>query len=199
MQLNFLNFIISFFVLNTFNFAQDTLIFSDINGIIAVEAEHFYSQEKNLRRQWYSQTLDSSQDIQPDLDSNHSTTASNEAYLEILPDTRVTHNDSLVHGVSFSDIPGILGIISYKVNFNKSGRYYVWVRAYSSGTEDNGIHVGIDGTWPKTSKKMQWCDGKNSWYWESKQRTDANHCGEPYKIFLDVKEHGVHTISFSMR
>lgn len=62
-----------------------------------------------------------------------------------------------------------------------------------------GIHVGIDDTWPNSGKRMQWCDGKNTWHCESKQRTSANHCGEPYKIYLDVNTPGVHKISFSMR
>jgi hypothetical protein len=46
---------------------------------------------------------------------------------------------------------------------------------------------------------MQWCEGKNQWTWASKQRTDANHCGEPYHIFLDVDTKGEHTVQFSMR
>ena len=46
---------------------------------------------------------------------------------------------------------------------------------------------------------MQWCDGKDLWTWASKQRTDANHCGEPYLIYLDVDTKGEHNIQFSMR
>ncbi len=46
---------------------------------------------------------------------------------------------------------------------------------------------------------MQWCEGKNQWTWESKQRTDSIHCGEPKKIFLEIIEPGLHTIQFSMR
>ncbi|MCR9294214.1 MAG: DUF5060 domain-containing protein, partial [bacterium] len=76
---------------------------------------------------------------------------------------------------------------------------YVWVRAYSSGSEDNGLHVGIDGTWPESGQRMQWCEGKNSWWWESKQRTASEHCGVPYEIYVDVEEPGLHQIHFSMR
>jgi len=190
-------FLLVFISLNLF--AQDTLIFSDIDGVIAVEAEHYFSREKTEKRQWYHTYMGSSVIPLADGDPNHSSTASSGGYLEILPDTRRTHEDPLVVGVSFSNIPGVLAIVSYNVNFKTTGKYYVWVRAYSTGTEDNGIHVGIDGTWPSSGARMQWCDGKNTWYWESKQRTDANHCGEPYKIFIEVDEPGVHTVSFSMR
>ncbi|MDA8746391.1 DUF5060 domain-containing protein, partial [Rubripirellula amarantea] len=59
--------------------------------------------------------------------------------------------------------------------------------------------VGIDGQWPDSGQRMQWCEGKQQWRWESKQRTEKQHCGEPYKIFLEVTEAGEHEIAFSMR
>ena len=65
------------------------------------------------------------------------------------------------------------------------------IRAHSTGSEDNGLHVGIDGTWPETGRRLQWCAGKRTWRWESKQRTAEVHCGEPYRIYLDV-EAGLH-------
>ncbi|MCA9035904.1 MAG: DUF5060 domain-containing protein, partial [Planctomycetaceae bacterium] len=46
---------------------------------------------------------------------------------------------------------------------------------------------------------MQWCDGKNSWRWESRQRTETEHCGEAHQIFLEVPAAGIHEIQFSMR
>ncbi len=61
------------------------------------------------------------------------------------------------------------------------------------------MHVGIDGDWPASGQRMQWCTGKQSWHWESKQRTEQEHCGEPYKIYLDIEQPGEHTIAFSMR
>lgn len=35
--------------------------------------------------------------------------------------------------------------------------------------------------------------------WESRQRTQEVHCGEPFKIFLEITEPGLHEIQFSMR
>jgi hypothetical protein len=92
-----------------------------------------------------------------------------------------------------------MGLLVYPVRFDTPGRYYVWVRAYSTGSEDNGLHVGIDGTWPESGQRLQWCEGKHSWWWESKQRTQKEHCGEPHKIYLDIEQPGLHTIEFSMR
>ncbi len=74
-----------------------------------------------------------------DEDGSHCKDAGNNAYLEILPDTRVTHGDKLITGENFSNVAGQMGILHYRVKINKPGRYYVWVRAYSCGTEDNGL------------------------------------------------------------
>ncbi len=117
----------------------------------------------------------------------------------MLPDTRRTHADKLIKETNFAPQPGTTAVLDYEVNFQTPGKYYVWVRAHSTGTEDNGLHVGIDGQWPESGQRMQWCDGKKSWWWESKQRTEKEHCGEPFKIFLNVETAGPHTISFSMR
>ncbi|WP_271785147.1 carbohydrate-binding protein [Aquimarina algiphila] len=175
-----------------------TCIAVEKNGIVAVEAEHFEGQSKDENRRWYTFDSNTTGTPGPDPDPNHSDNASGNKYLEILPDTRVTHGDPLT-AESFSDQPGKTTIIDYKIKFTTSGKYFVWVRAHSTGTEDNGVHVGINGTWPASGQKMQWCEGKNKWTWESKQRTGANHCGEPQKIFLNIPSPGIHTISFSMR
>jgi hypothetical protein len=49
------------------------------------------------------------------------------------------------------------------------------------------MHVGIDGTWPETGQRMQWT-GKQKWAWGSKQRTEKQHGGEPYKLYLMVDQ-----------
>ena len=177
----------------------DQKIFEENEGVIAVEAEDFFEQSKISKREWFVFDGTSKNTPKPDPDGDHSENASNGKYIELLPDTRVTHDDPLENGVSFTNKAGEAAIISYKVNFKSAGKYFVWVRSYSTGSEDNGVHVGIDGTWPASGARMQWCGGKNQWSWESKQRTQANHCGEPEKIFLNVPSAGLHTVSFSMR
>ncbi len=156
-------------------------------GLVEVEAEDFTSQEKTEVRKWHIQR------------TGHAAKASGGAYIEVLPDTRRTHDDKLVAGENFSNTPGAMAVVHYPIRFTTPGRYHVWVRAYSTGPEDNGIHVGINGTWPESGRRMQWCEGKNAWTYASKQRTEKVHCGEPGLIYLDVKEPGVHTVSFSMR
>lgn len=189
-------------------------VFAEKAGLVVAEAEHFFEQTATDKRAFYlttkgltaegrterERTEEASQPkITPDGDPNHVAGASNGAYLEILPDTRRTHADKLIRGTNFAPEAGKMAVLSYKVNITTPGRYYVWVRAFSTGSEDNGLHVGIDGTWPESGQRLQWCEGKRSWRWDSKQRTEKNHCGEAGKIFLDIDQPGEHTVHFSMR
>lgn len=168
------------------------------DGFLLVEAENFDTQTATEIRKWDIINQDS-QEMEADPDSSHATSASEGKYLEVLPDTRTTHDDQLVKGENFMNEPGKMAILHYTVMINNPGRFYVWVKAFSTGTEDNGIHVGLDGEWPESGQRMQWCDGKHQWTWESKQRTVEEHCGVEKLIYLDIEDPGEHTISFSMR
>ncbi len=183
-------------------------VFGEADARIVVEAEHFESQSLEEERRWYEHKKSGSL---PDLEGSGNattwtrgilsaaTTASNKRLLRLLPDTRRTHDDKLIPGENFSNEPGKLAVLSYRVHFKQAGRYYVWVRAFSTGTEDNGLHVGLDGQWPQHGQRMQWCEGKNQWTWGCAQRTEEEHCGIPMEIYLDVNEPGIHTVRFSMR
>jgi len=188
-------FLYLFLLLPTILFAQN---YEEHDGLLSVEAEHFFKQEKEEIRKWYIIDQNTKMEL-PDPDSTHAETASGKRYIEILPDTRTNHDEKLNHGENFSNKAGKMAVVSYRIYVNNPGKYYIWVRAYSTGTEDNGIHVGLDGKWPESGQRMQWCEGKEKWTWASKQRTDENHCGEEQLIFLEIGKIGNHIISFSMR
>lgn len=160
-------------------------------GVIYQEAEKFLTQTADEVRKWVVVDKNSS--------DNATQRAGGSAYIHCVPDTRITRDNKLIKGTNFSDKPGQLAILTYPVKFKKAGRYYVWVRAYSTGSEDNGIHVGYDTTWPESGQRMQWCEGKNKWTWSGSQRTVEVHCGVPHLIYLDIPKAGKHTITFSMR
>jgi len=179
--------------------ADAGLVFEEVDGQVSIEAEHFFQQTQTGKRAWYRTTAADQAEFNDDADGPHVLGASGGAYLEILPDTRHDHGHKLIKGENFSNEPGKLGVLHYKVHFHQPGRYYVWLRAHSTGSEDNGIHVGLNGEWPESGQRLQWCEGKRTWRWESLQRTAENHCGEPHKIYLDIQEAGEQTIQFSMR
>jgi hypothetical protein len=122
--------------------AKTDLVFAEMEGILAVEAEHFHKQTLSEKRAWHVCTAENAPTIKPDPDPIHVAGASGGAYLEILPDTRANHGEKLIQGENFTDKPGLLAVLSYKVHFNTPGRYYVWIRSLSTGSEDNGVHVG---------------------------------------------------------
>lgn len=168
------------------------------NGSVLVEAEKFSTQQKDETRKWYIIDNQSAL-LYKGVDAAQCAGAGGNKFIAVLPDTRATHDDKLITGENFSNEPGKMAIISYKIHFSNHGKYYVWVKAYSTGSEDNGIHVGLNGEWPESGQRMQWCEGKNQWSWASKQRTEAVHCGEEKLIFLEIPSPGDHIISFSMR
>jgi len=178
---------------------SDKLVFEEKSGIVAVEGEYFYKQSQSETRQWYITSSGNLPTITPNPDPEHIAGASANAYIEALPDTRVTDKDKITDGINFSGTPGKMAVLHYKVNINSPGRYYVWVTCYSSGAEDNSVHVGFDNTWPDHGQRMQWCEGKNQWSWASKQRTEKEHCGVPKEIYLDIEKAGLHDIQFSLR
>jgi len=119
---------------------------------IRVEAENFKSQRLTDKRKWCKSTTCPKdwQNITPDTN----------AYIAVIPDTRLTHDDTLIRGENFSGKPGQMAIASYEINFPMAGRWYVWVRTFSRGSEDNSVHVGLNGEWPESGARMQYCPGR---------------------------------------
>ena len=63
----------------------------EANGFVEVEAENFIEQSKTEKRRWEKITINTP--------NNHAQSAGKNAYLECLPDTRVTHDDKLINHV----------------------------------------------------------------------------------------------------
>ncbi|KLI64124.1 DUF5060 domain-containing protein [Aurantiacibacter marinus] len=164
-------------------------VVSRVHDGILVEAEDFAAQRDDDVRQWC---------IAADCPAGWERTGA-QNYIALVPDTRRTHDDELVRGENFSGEPGRMAILSYDVEFPEAGRWYLWVRAYSSGSEDNGLHAGLNGDWPESGARIQYCEGRNQWFWESSQRTRENHCGVRGGLWLDVPTAGTHNVEFSMR
>ena len=78
--------------------AAPDLVFDEVDGIVAVEAEHFYKQTLTDKRAWHITSSKNAPDLKPDADPAHVAGASGGAYLEILPDTRANHGHKLIHG-----------------------------------------------------------------------------------------------------
>jgi len=171
--------------------------FNEVNGMVVIEAENYHSKANTTSRNWYTFPTTSSTP-KPDPDPAHPSGVGGGKYVENLPDTRVTHSDPLRTGVNYFASGSGAPRMNYQVRINSGGRYYVRARAYSTGTEDNGVHIGVNNTWPASGTALQWCDGKRSWYWSGARRTQDNHCGVKNGIYLNLSA-GTHTIMIAQR
>lgn len=178
--------------------ASPNLVFAEVDGVVTFEAEHFVKQELTSVRAFHIVSTVADPQFDPDADPSHAAGASGHAYLEILPDSRRNHDEELIVGENFDNSPGNMAVLSYRVHFEQPGRYYVWARVYSTGTEDNGMHVGLNGTWPESGQRWQ-TTLKDAWQWDSRQRTEEVHVGVPMQLWLDVPTAGEHTVQISMR
>lgn len=178
--------------------ADANLVFDERDGIVAIEAEHFTAQTLAEKRAWHITSSAAAPEVSPDGDPAHGAGASGGAYIELLPDTRRSHDDPLVHGENFTNQGGEMAVLSYRVRIQSPGRYYVWVRAYSTTSEDNGLHFGLDGQWPESGARWQTVQ-KNGWHWDCKQRTEKVHTGVPMQLWLDIQKPGNHTLLMAMR
>jgi hypothetical protein len=119
--------------------------------------------------------------------------------MQLLPDTRVTHGDPLISGVNFWDQPSeSTPYLTYEVDVQVAGSYLVEMRALSSGTEDNGAHIGVNGNYPTSGRRVQWCGGKNQWTYSSALRLNSNHCGVPGSAKVQLSQ-GKQTIYVAAR
>lgn len=164
---------------------------------IGFEAEDHLNKDER----WVT-TTPSTPTEENDPDGNHSDQAGGSTYLELLPDIRVTHEDEFGPPTAFWGSGGQGPQADYEVDFPEPGRYYVHGRVYSTGTEDNGMHVGLNGQWPDSGQRMQFCTAQHrAWWWGSAQRDAGGNgsCGTEKTIWLDVPSAGIHTVSISAR
>jgi hypothetical protein len=132
-----------------------------------------------------------------DPDASHLAGASGGSYLEALPDT-FTEETEATAGVDFFRQPGAGCTLTYRVDFGREGRYFVWLRAYAGGGKDNTAFIGIDGAWNPVPAQV--C-GAAGWDWTSALRDEAagGTCSETERAWLDVEAAGPHNVQVSLR
>ncbi len=175
-----------------------SVAFGEVNGLVAVEAEHFSRQSQNGVRAWYINSPRHRPHVQPDYDDASFLDAGGLAYVEALPDRFHTDLDPIIPGHSLGTVGGTVAVLHYPIHFSKPGTYYLWTRLRSNDEEDNTIQAGIDGTWPETAKILQSPVNKKEWIWKNDNRLSRT----PWKIgraMLEVPSAGVHDVQFCMR
>jgi hypothetical protein len=158
---------------------------------LAIEAEDFYRQSNAQSRMWHLVSPTSIPEIGPDSDPPRGPGASGDAFLELLPDGRQKDEDAVNNKSSIVHEGGKVAALSYLVAVAQPGRYYLWVRARATDGDDNTLHVGLDGSWPESGKKLTF--QSRDWGWSNMQRDTKA------PIHLDIDKAGLHEIQLSMR
>ncbi len=161
---------------------------------VVVEGEHCDAVDNQRLSHEWARLPDTSSAPAPDPDPVHPD-ASGEGYMEILPDERVVDSDPFE---GLWKVPGEGPLLHYYVNFPRAGDYQVWVRGYSTGTEDETVHLAIDKDWDN-AQTAKLCSGSDGWQWASQQRTDAYSCGTIGTLIIHVPTPGKHTLTFAGR
>lgn len=207
--------------------------FQEVDGLVVFEAENFFEQIRDEWTRWYpfvadgpapdvmcrtnvtcgeGNAPDCNQYADCDDDDIDPSEASNGTYLESLPDRRRDDSEPGTGGqIGVVNNPDMGPTLRYHVLFENPGRYYVWIHARGQGPAANGLHVGIDDTWPRnelrdaSSMRMQF---RNGWRWTQTRRGQNMHTGvsagdgvslRDANIWLEIDAAGVHTIQLGMR
>jgi hypothetical protein len=149
---------------NTAAFQQGTAA----NGLVSMEAENYSSKVDRGGHAWTAKD-----DILDD---------SGPGAMQATPDngTNIT-----------SSITSTSPELGYRVNFTKTGTHYIWIRGYTTASENNSVHTGLDGAVPGTSDNIE-TNTFNTWVWIKDSRDGG-------RATLNVGTTGLHTFSLYMR
>ena len=85
---------------------------------------------------------------------------------------------------------GVSPRLSYRVNFVATGTHYIWVHAYAPDTNDDSVHIGLDGQAVGTADRISGFG--HGWLW-SRETMDGTHAE------INIPTPGIHTIDVWMR
>jgi len=111
-----------------------------------------------------------------------------DAYLELLPDLRVNVSDP-AGPASFWSRPEGAPQVHFAIDFDRPGRYDIFVRSRNLGPLEESGWVGIDGFW--TGGTFQTCSHRGEWNWSD--------CPQGQAPSVDVASSGVHTLMIAGR
>jgi len=149
------------------NIAVATTPFEELGGQVVMEAEHYDANTPRSGQSWTVRTTQSGY--------------SGSGYVEVGP-----NNGTSIATDYVTTSPEVM----YRVKFNTTGTYYIWIRGAGPSGLDDSVHAGIDGTGPASADQMS--GFTPNWVWKRDTRD-----GVPANI--SVISAGVHTFHLWMR
>jgi hypothetical protein len=82
--------------------------------------------------------------------------------------------------------------LRYEIAFDRPGVYYIWLRVWAGGNDDNSVHLGLDGSPQRSSLRIE-TQRYGRWAWTDDRR------GRRSRATLVVDRPGRHTLHLWMR
>ncbi|KEQ18405.1 retention module-containing protein, partial [Endozoicomonas numazuensis] len=153
-------------IVNNINDAPSP-VFAEDNGLVSIEAEHFSSQVNRSGNAWAVENDASASGGQ------QVSTANNGA-----------------DGFD-TDYTGISSELTYDIQFESAGTYYVWVRGDAPDGNSDSVHIGLNGEAVSTGSQIGFNDGSHDWAGDR-----INSAG---RITIEVDAPGTHQLNLWMR
>ncbi|MHC4171423.1 MAG: Calx-beta domain-containing protein [Planctomycetota bacterium] len=135
------------------------------DGIVSIEAENYATKQAGEEHTW-----------EPVSDKAG---FSGKGAMVSLPDIGASED------IDYGDSPNV----DYKVNFVRTGRYYIWIRGWGLG-DGNSCHLDLDHCELSSGEEIGFDNDRWNWAYEN---DDDEHA------YFDIETSGVHTISLCMR
>ena len=140
-----------------------------VSGLMSVEAEYFDQKEDTATHTWVTNNLSA---------------ASNDASVTTTPDSGTLRPNE-------SNSPRL----SYLLNFDRAGTWYVWVRGWGDTDEtgegrSDSVHIGLDGLLSGTADKID--SFPQGWHW-------SNNTRDGERATLELASPGLHSVDMWMR
>lgn len=148
----------------------------DSAGLVVIEAENFHGITVAPDGHFWSF-------------ENSRAGFSGDGYMQSLPDSGINRN-------VYPDFLELSPRLSYKVNFNRAGTHFVWIRGGDpvAGGGGDSIHAGINGDSPDTAIRIDGSPGLNTTGWNWVGNIQGNT-----RASINVPSAGEHTVMIFMR
>ena len=144
----------------------------DQDGRVVIEAEHYASNTQKNGVAWEERSMSG---------------ASGGVAM-----TTPNQNKSFVDGYVSSSPK-----LTYQVELDSAGLFYVWIRGSSPDGNSDSCHVGMDGLEVSTAKKIAKFETRNTWVWSS--RVEPYSAGVNGRSAISVGQGGAHSLELYLR
>ena len=140
-------------------------VFQETGGLVAIEAEHYHSNVSRSSKTWVT--------------GSEGGASGGES-------VSVADVNSGYSGSTEGNSPEL----TYEIQFDTAGTYYVWIKGSASGGSSDSIHVGLDGEYLQTSDAITGFNSGGNW---------SNNTMDSHAATITVDSAGVHQLNLWMR